>query len=65
MRQSFSPRKDLSNGMWHATCMQGNQGDFRPLVVGSQIANLTFGPSFGHNLCFKYPNGSCKLILDI
>jgi len=21
--------------------------------------------TFGHNLCFKYPNGSCKTILDI
>jgi hypothetical protein len=35
------------------------------LVVDSQIDNLTFDPSFGHNLCFKYPNGSCEPILDI
>jgi hypothetical protein len=34
-------------------------------MVRSQITNLTLGPSFGHNLCFKCPNGSCKLILDI
>jgi hypothetical protein len=34
-------------------------------VVGSQIANLTSDPSFGHNLCFKCPNGQCKPILDI
>jgi hypothetical protein len=34
-------------------------------MVGSQIGNLTFGPSFGHKLCFKYSNGSCKPILDI
>ncbi len=27
--------------------------------------NLTPDPSFGHNLCFKYPNGSCEPILDI
>ncbi len=27
------------------------------LVVESQIANLTFGPSFGHNLWFNYPIG--------
>jgi hypothetical protein len=26
---------------------------------------LTPGPSFGHNLCFKCPNGSCKPILNI
>jgi hypothetical protein len=27
------------------------------------MGNLTFDPSFGHNLCFKNPNGSCKFIL--
>jgi hypothetical protein len=57
--------RKLSNGMWHATCMQGNQGNSGLLVVGNQIANLTPGPSFGHNLCFKYPNGSCEPILNI
>jgi hypothetical protein len=25
---------------------------------------VTFNPSFGHNLCFKYQNGSCEPILD-
>jgi hypothetical protein len=45
--------------------MQGNRGDSWLLVVKSQIANLTPGPSFGHNLCFKCQNGSCELILDI
>ncbi len=34
-------------------------------MVGSQIVNLTLGPFFGHNLCFKCPNGSCEPILDI
>jgi len=34
-------------------------------VVGSQIDNLTPDLSFGYNLCVKFPNGSCKLILDI
>jgi len=29
------------------------------------IDNLTLDPFFGHNLCFKYPNGSCKPILNI
>jgi hypothetical protein len=33
--------------------------------VGSQIGNLTPGFSFGHNLCLKCPNGSCKPILNI
>jgi hypothetical protein len=31
----------------------------------NQIANLIFNPSFGHNLCFKCPNGSCEPILNI
>ncbi len=34
-------------------------------MVRSQIGNLTFDLSFGHNLCFKYPNESCEPILDI
>jgi hypothetical protein len=37
---------------------------FQLLMVESQIGNLTFSPSFGHNLCFKYSNGSCNPILD-
>jgi len=65
LKQSCSPRQDLSNDMLHATCTQGNQVDSWLLVVGSQIANLTPGPSFGHNWCFRFPNGSCKPILDI
>jgi len=51
--------------MWHATHKQGNQGDSRLLVVESQISNLTPGLSFGHNLSFKCPNGSCEPIFDI
>jgi hypothetical protein len=51
--------------MSHVTCMQGNRVDSRLLVVGSQTANLTPGPSFGHNLCFRCPNGSYKPILNI
>jgi hypothetical protein len=51
--------------MWHTTCKQVNQGDSRILMVENQIGNLTPGLTFGHNLCLKYPNGSCKPILDI
>jgi hypothetical protein len=65
LEQSCNPHRELSKGMWHVTCTQGNQGDSPLLVVGSQIDNLTPGPSFGHNLCCNYPNGSCKPILDI
>jgi len=65
LKQSCSFCWKLSNGIWHATYTQGNQGDSWLLVVKSQIDNLTLGLSFGHNLCFKCPNGSCEPILDI
>jgi len=57
LKQSCSPCQELFNGMLHATFTQGNGGDCQFLVVGSQIANLTPDHSFGHNLCFKNPNG--------
>jgi len=34
-------------------------------VVENQTGNLTPGPSFGHNLCFRCPNEQCEPILDI
>jgi len=34
-------------------------------MLGNQIGNITPNPSFGHNLCFKCPNGSHNPILDI
>jgi hypothetical protein len=51
--------------MLHAIWTEGNQGDSWILVVDSQIANSTPDPSFGHNLCFNHPNGSCEPILGI
>jgi hypothetical protein len=51
--------------MSHIVYKQGNQVDSWLLVVGSQIANLTPGLSFGHNLCSRCPNGWCKPISDI
>jgi hypothetical protein len=65
LKQGCSPHWELSNGMPHDTCMQGNQVDFWLLVVGSQVANLTPDLSFGHNLCFRCRNGSCEPILYI
>ncbi len=65
LKQSCSPRQELSNKMWHATCTQGNQGNSRLLMVGSQIGNWTLGLSFGHNSCLKNLNGSCEPISDI
>jgi hypothetical protein len=51
--------------MSHATCTQGNRVNFWLLMVRNQIANLTLGLLFGHNLCYKCPNGSCEPILNI
>jgi len=65
LKQSCIPRWYLSNGMSHAIFTQGNWVNSRLLVVGSQTANLTPSFSFGHNLCFRYPNGWCEPILDI
>jgi hypothetical protein len=65
LKQHYSPRQEIFSDMWHASYMQGNQGNSELLVVGNQIENYTPNPSFGHNLCFKYPNGSCKPILDM
>jgi hypothetical protein len=63
--QSCNSRWKLFNDMSHVTCTQGNQVNFRHLVVESQTTNLTPVLSFGHNLCFRSLNGSCEPILDI
>jgi hypothetical protein len=65
LNQSCSPRWELSNGVLHATYTQGNWVDSQLPMVRSQIASLTPDLSFGHNLCCRCSNGSCKLILDI
>jgi hypothetical protein len=51
--------------MWHATWTQGNRVDSRLLMVGSQIVNLNPGPSFDHNLCFRFLDESCEPISNI
>jgi len=63
--RSCSSRQELSNGMSHVVCKQVNRVDSRVSLVRSQTNNLTPGPSFGHNLCFRCPNEQCKPILDI
>jgi hypothetical protein len=65
LKKSYNPCWELSNDMLHTTYTQVNHSDSWLLVVGSQIDNLIIIPSFSHNLCFKYPNGSCEFILDI
>jgi hypothetical protein len=65
LKQSCSPRWDLSIDMSHVACTQGNRVDSWFLMVGSQTTNLTSDLSFGHNLCYRCPNGWCEPILDI
>ncbi len=65
LKQTYSFPQEFYKGVFHSTCTHQDQVDSRLLVVGSQIANLTPGPSFDHNLCYKCPNGSCEVILDI
>ncbi len=65
LKQSCSHCWKFFNSMWHTTYTQIIRGDSRLLMVGNQTANLTPDISFGHNLCFKFPNESCEPILDI
>jgi hypothetical protein len=64
-KQSCNHHWKLSNDMWHATYKQLFQSDSWLLMGRSQIGTLTSDLSFEYNLCFKYSNGSCKLILNI
>jgi hypothetical protein len=65
LNQTYSPRRELSSAMLHSRIARREQVDSRLLVVGSQTAILTPGPSLAHNLGCKCPNGSCEAILDI
>jgi hypothetical protein len=65
LNQSCSPRRDLFNAMWHSRIGHREDVDSWLLMVGSQTANLTPGPSFAHNLGCKCPNDQCEAIFDI
>jgi len=65
LKKSCSSLWELSNAMLYSSCKRRNRVDSQLLVVGSQIASLTPGPSFANNLGYKSPNGSCEAILDI
>jgi hypothetical protein len=65
LKQSCSPRRDLSNAMSHAQIGRREEVDSRLLAVGSQTASLTPGPSFAHNLGCRCPNRQCEGIFDI
>jgi hypothetical protein len=65
LNQTCSPRRHLSNNVSHSQFRAREEVDSWLLVVGSQIANLTLGPSFAHNLGDRCPNGQCEAIFDI
>jgi hypothetical protein len=65
LNRSCSPRQDLSNGVLNSQFGLREEVDSRLLVVGSQIASLTSGPSFAHNLGDRCPNAQCEGIFDI
>jgi hypothetical protein len=55
LHQSCSSRRELSNAVLHSQIGHREEVNSRLLMVGSQTASLTPGPSFGHNLCFRCP----------
>jgi hypothetical protein len=65
LNQSCSPQRELSNAVSHSRSARREQVNSRLLVVGSQTASLTPGPSFAHNLDCKCPNDQFEAILDI
>jgi len=65
LNQTCSPRRDLSNDVSHSQFGGREDINSRLLVVRSQIASLTPGPSFAHNLGDRCPNGQCEAIFDI
>ncbi len=65
LNQYCSSRRELSNAILHSPSARRERVDSRLLVVESQIASLTPGPSFAHNLGCIYPNDSCEAIFDI
>jgi hypothetical protein len=56
LKQSCSSRRELSNVVSHSRIGHWEEVDSRLFVVGSQTGSSTPGPSFGHNLCFRYLN---------
>ncbi len=65
LNQSYISPRELFKGVSHFIYMHWYRVDSRLLMIGSQIGNLTLGPSFDHNLCCRCPNGSCEAILNI
>jgi hypothetical protein len=65
LKQSCSLGKKKFKNMWYITYMHIIQGDSQLLMVRNQIDVLIPNLFLGHNLCCKYSNGSCEIILNI
>jgi hypothetical protein len=65
LNQTCSPRRDLSNDISHSQFGGREEVDSRLLVVRSQTTSLTPGPSFAHNLSYRYSNDQCEAIFYI
>ncbi len=65
LKKTCSSPWELFNGVSHFTWTHRDWVDSRLLVVGSQTASLTPGPSFAHNLGCRCPNCQCEGIFDI
>jgi hypothetical protein len=65
LNQSYSSCRELSNVVLHSLKRRRKEVDSWLLMVRSQTASLTPGPSFAHNLGCKCPNGQCEAILKI
>jgi hypothetical protein len=64
LNQTCSPLRELSNVVLHSPSARWERVDSRLLMVGSQTASLTPGPSFAHNLGCRCPNDQCEVISD-
>jgi hypothetical protein len=65
LNQTCSPLRELFNATSHSPNARWERVDSWLLVVGSQTASLTPGPSFAHNFGRKCPNDQCEAISDI
>jgi hypothetical protein len=65
LNQNYSPLRERSNAVSHSPSARRERVDSWLLVVLSQTASLTPGPSFAHNLGCRCPNDQCEAISDV
>jgi hypothetical protein len=59
----YSSQRNIFNGVWHTSIKAYLALALKGFVVGSEIFNLTFDPSFDYNSCILGLNDQCKGIL--